>query len=243
MSKKNNASNDNWETIKFVGGNIKLGNMGSFSKLYGDDVFITKYGEMRGTCSGHCDGCKKYCYVRKSYRYGSVINNHARNTRAFRTDLKRSFDDLHAQLSRKRKPFDVIRINQSGEIETTAELCCWVDLAARHPESRFYIYTKNFLAVFEMIAAIGADNIPDNFTILISVWHEYGVNEYKVLKNHSFIKAFVYCDGYDYSKHGIVFDGDCKAYNEAGKLDHNITCDKCKKCFNRSTKCISCNAH
>ena len=224
-----------WEKIKFVGGNIKLGNMGSFSKLYGNDIFKTPYGNVTGTCGNHCSGCKKECYVRKSYRYGSVIRNHAKNTLAFRNDIARAFEDLNAQLNRKRKPFNVIRINQSGEIETTEELIAWVELARNHKESNFYIYTKNYMAVFETIAAIGPENIPCNFTILISVWHDIGINEYKILSKYSFIKAFVYCDNYDYSKHDLQFDSFCNAYDENGKLDHNITCDKCKKCFNKAS--------
>lgn len=232
-----------WEKVKFVGGNIKLGNMGSFSKLFGNHSISTPYGDMIGTCGNHCSGCEKECYVKKSYRYDSVIKNHAKNTLAFRTDLKRAFSDLHLQLTRKRKPFDVIRINQSGEIETTEELISWVELARHHNESHFYIYTKNYIAVFETISEIGPENMPDNFTILISIWHEIGINEYKLLSKYSFIKAFVYLDGFDYSVYDIIPETGCHAYNEKGKLDHNITCDKCRKCFNRMHKVIGCNAH
>lgn len=232
-----------WEKIKFVGGNIKLGNMGSFSKLYGNDTFSTPYGDVSGTCGNHCEGCKEHCYVRKSYRYGSVIKNHAKNTLAFRNDMIRAFTELNLQLTRKRKPYDVIRINQSGEIESTAELCNWVDLAKRHPETHFYIYTKNYFAVFEMISLLTPDYIPDNFTILISIWHEIGINEYKLLSGYSFIKAFVYLDGFDYSKYDIIPNTGCFAYDKYGKLNHDITCDNCRKCFNRIHKVIGCAAH
>ena len=226
-----------------VGGNIKLGNMGSFSKLYGNDIFDTPYGFVSGSCGGQCAGCKGECYVKKSYRYKSVIKNHARNTLAFRIDLQRAFTDLHLQLTRKRKPFDVIRINQSGEIETTGELVKWVELARKHNETHFYIYTKNYTAVFNTIAVIGPENFPDNFTILISIWHEIGIYEYKLLCKYSFIKSFVYNDyTFDYTGQGIVFDTTCKAYDGA-KLNHDITCDKCRKCFNRTHKIIACDAH
>lgn len=232
-----------WEKIKFVGGNIKLGNMGSFSKLYGNDTFSTPYGNVKGSCGNHCEGCKKECYVRKSYRYGSVIKNHAKNTLAFRYDMVRAFADLHAQLTRKRKPFDVIRINQSGEIESTEELMSWCALAFKHKESKFYIYTKNYISVYETINAIGQENIPDNFTILISIWHENGIFDYKLLSKYSFIKAFVYDDGFEYAAYDIKPETGCFAYDSNGKLDHNITCDKCRKCFNRTHKVIFCTAH
>lgn len=87
-------------------GNIKLGaSMGTFSKLYSDREFNTQYGTVKGTCGGHCEGCRNACYVAKSYRYGSVINGHARNTLAFRSDLEGSFEAIDRQLTRKRKPF------------------------------------------------------------------------------------------------------------------------------------------
>ena len=226
---------------RFSGGNVKLGNMGSFSKLYGNDTFSTRYGMVCGSCGNHCIGCKHACYVRKSYRYGSVINAHARNTLAFRINLENAFSELDGQLSRKRKAWDVVRINQSGEIESVSELLSWIRLARKHPESKFYIYTKNFDAV-EYVAETDII-VPDNFTLLISIWHEYGINEFKKYKSLSWVKAFVYMDGFDYETHGIKVETLCHAYDENGKLDHNITCDKCKKCIHSIFKVIGCYEH
>ena len=149
-------------TARISGGNMKLGNMGSFSKLYGNDTFNTKYGAVTGTCGHHCEGCKNACYVRKSYRYPSVVNGHARNTIAFRASLWDAFEALDKQLTGKRKPWDIVRINQSGEIESYSELCHWVVLAQSHPETRFYLYTKNFEALARL-AQVG-EQVPENFT-------------------------------------------------------------------------------
>ena len=88
--------------------------------------------------------------------------------------------------------------------------------------------------------------IPVNMTILISVWHECGLKEYQRLSRYENIKAFVYDDGgFDYSGNGLNIQTWCKAYDENGKLDKNITCQKCKKCFNHNAncKCIGCKAH
>lgn len=230
-------------------GNIKLGShMGTISKIYGNkEIYVEKLGCcVRGTCGKYCAGCDKACYVRASYRYGSVILGHAKTTLAFRQDIARAFAEMDLQLSRKRKPFKQVRINQSGEIESTEELTRYYWLARKHPESDFYLYTKNFDALRESLIL---EKLPKNITILISVWHEYGLavfNEYKHIPN---IKAFVYVDdtwnAEKYAENGIVITTWCKAYDERGKLDHNITCDKCHKCFDRlgSHKVVGCHAH
>lgn len=47
------------------GGNIKLGSIWSWSKLYGDGIYDYKGEQIQGTCVGHCAGCSGSCYVRK----------------------------------------------------------------------------------------------------------------------------------------------------------------------------------
>lgn len=220
-------------------GNTKLGDMGTFSKLYGSRMYNTCLGAVLGSCGDHCKGCERLCYVGKSYRYASVINGHARNTLAFRMDIKKAFEDLNNQINRKRKPFKVIRINQSGEIESFTELFCWMLLAQMHPEIQFYLYTKNFEAVRELTKSA----VPSNLTILISVWHEYGIPEFLEFKKYPYIKAFVYMDGFDYTAYGLEVETMCTAYDVNGKMDHRITCDKCKKCFNSKFQIIGCFDH
>lgn len=239
---------------KIVGnGNIKLGNnIGTWSTLYGDKEYETPFGMVKGTCSGRCSACSKSCYVRKSYRYGSVIKRHAANTIAMRENINKCFGDLNLQLSRKRKPFDWVRIDQSGEIENEEQFQGWIWLAKNHPESHFYVYTKAYDFV---IPEILKRNVPNNMTILISVWHDQGIMEYMMLKHIPNVKAFVYMDkntdkenGWgieEYASKGIDIRTTCKAYGEDGKLDHNITCEKCQKCMNRVGNCkvVGCNDH
>ena len=131
------------------GGNIKLGDnplFGSWSTMKGgnDEIrYVKKYG---GTCSGTCGDCAKHCssscYVNHSYRYGSVIQRHAINTVYIKENIKKTFEILHDQLTRKKQKFEIIRINQSGELTGFEELKHWIDLATKHPETKFYIYTK-----------------------------------------------------------------------------------------------------
>lgn len=241
------------------GGNIKLGEtIGTWSTLFGDKVYDTPFGKVKGTCGEHCKYCgvsingkQPSCYVRKSYRYGSVIQRHAANTIAIRTDVKKCFEDLHGQLTRKRKKFVYVRIDQSGELETTEQFKGWEWLSDNHQETTFYIYTKAYeIVVPELLAG----NVPDNLVVLISIWHEQGIEAYNKVKHLTNVKAFVYmdknknADGWwyeEYAAHGVEIQTICKAYDEKGKMNHNITCDKCKKCIacRKNTKIVGCFDH
>jgi len=227
-------------------GNIKLGkNIGVWSVLYGNKKHYVKKLDIyvKGTCGDNCKACQNNCYVRKSYRYPSVIFGHARNTIAMRNNTGKMLLDLHNQLSKKRKHFEIIRINQSGEIENISQFAVWISLAILHPETQFYIYTKAFNVVIPYIKEYG---LPKNFTVLISIWHEYGLKEFKEVEHLENIKAFVYDDNnYKYDLYDFEINTYCKAYDDNGKLNHDITCDKCKKCFDRKDyhKIIGCKAH
>ena len=229
-------------------GNIKLGKkMWSFSKLYGDMVHNSKkYGAVIGSCGGHCEGCKGSCYVKKSYRYPSVVDGHARNTLAIRNNINKAFEDLNGQIDRAKNKPAYIRIDQSGEIESPLELLNWVLSAKKHPSVKYYTYTKNYDAVRMVINTFddGA-RIPSNIVINISIWHEYGLNEYiNEFSKYPFIKAFVYDDKtFDYAAHGLKIETYCKAYDESGKMNHAVTCELCRKCIDRNVKVIGCFDH
>lgn len=239
---------------KFNKGNIKLGaGIWNFSKLAGDHkIDVRGIGQLTGTCGRYCECCDhlKGCYVFKSYRYPSVRINHARNTLAFRQDLHKSFQKLEQQIRRaKNKPL-IIRIDQSGEIESNEEFLCWCHLAELFPNILFWMYTKAFdFVIYDLLAG----NVPMNLFVLISIWHEYGIEEYKRVCHLDNVKAFVYIDRdpetgrfYDYkTKHGLVITTYCKAYDEHGKMNHAITCEKCRKCFDYKArhKVIGCFDH
>lgn len=222
-------------------GNIKLGNTWNFSTVYGNDIHSVDFnGETltaRGTCGNYCKGCKNACYVKKSYRYPSVKYSHIKNTLAIRLHTKAAFNDLTAAIENSRVKPEIIRINQSGEIETAEIFRNWCEMARRFKNIKFWLYTKAYNLVTPEILA---GNVPENMTILFSVWHEYGIKEYKKVSHLNNIKAFVYDDNFDYAAAGIEIQTYCKAYTMQGgkmKLNHNLTCDKCKKCFNRAAGC------
>ncbi len=227
------------------GKNIKMGDgIDSWSTLFGDDEYYIPELDtiVKGTCGNHCKGCKGKCYVRKSYRYKTVKLSHARNTLAMRNDIEKCYTDLYNQIKRARKPFYIIRVDQSGEIENNMQFGMFCKLAKAFPKVKFYIYTKAYDIIIPYLLN---GFVPENFTVLVSVWHEYGIEEYKSVAHLENVKAFVYMDGFDYAAHGLEVQTMCNAYDENGKMDHNITCDKCKKCFNRLANCkvIGCYDH
>ena len=225
-------------------GNIKVGNIATWATLKGaDEIYIDRLGcGVTGTCGKHCQGCTKNCYVNKSYRYSSVKYGHAIRTIAIREHLDELYTVIDSQIKKARKPFTVVRWNESGEHENAEQFAMLCKLAINNPNVIFYCYSKAYEII---IPALLAGNVPENLVILISIWHESGVTEFKQVAHLANVKAFVYMDGFDYSKYGIEIQTTCQAYDEHGKLNHDITCDKCKKCFVKSEKLkiIGCNDH
>jgi len=250
--------------------NIKLGEMGSWAMLFGScDWYIPELDvTVKGTCGEYCQGCfnpenikKSPCYVTKSYvmrtnknedgTAGDIQQNpctvklgHAYRTIAmtmFRKDLLLSLDK---QLTNKRKKFEVVRINESGEFTCYEDLAMWCELAKRHPETVFYVYTKNYKAVRK---ALINGVVPGNLYINISIWHQLGIEAYLEMKDHPQIRAFVLVDEEwtveRYNRKGIEITSMCMAYDENGKMNHAVTCDKCKKCFSCTNKCVGCFEH
>ena len=250
--------------------NIKLGNMGSWAMLFGNcNWYIPELKVwVRGTCGEHCKGCFNpnsercsKCYVAKSYvKYtkrnddgtiGNIIMNkcsvklgHAYRTIAmtmFRDDLLGSLDK---QLTKMKKKLEVVRINESGEFTCYEDVALWCVLAKRHSETTFYVYTKNYKAIRK---ALINGIVPNNLFINISVWHKSGIYDYLEMKDHPQIRAFCFVDKewtiQEYAKHGLEITSMCGAYDENGKMNHAVTCDKCKKCFGQANKCVGCNEH
>ena len=183
-------------------GNTKIGNIWAFSTLMGDELVHIDYrgfvADVVGTCGKHCAGCKKNCYVKHSYRYPSVKYGHACNTIAIREDIEQVLNDLNGFLTRAKNKPDAVRIHVSGEFESVAELGMWNTLAIHFPNVNFYVYSK----AYDIMEDYFSDHtLADNFVINVSVWHEYGINFYLSWNHLENIRAFVYDDGFDYTKY------------------------------------------
>ena len=243
-------------------GNIKVGNIATWSTLPSDRVFVSEvFGEVKGTCPPECcEHCGKAkegkvlppCYVFKSHRFPSVIDGQARNTLSIRNNPELACEQLSGYLKRKKNPVVAARFDQSGEGENKRQFRGFASIAIDNENLPFYIYSKQFEILVEMLLN---GEFPKNFTVLFSIWHEQGIKEYLKVAHLPNIKAFVYCDknsdpinGWgveEYEEHGIIIQTFCKAYGMDGKMNHDVTCDICKKCFNRSknAKVVGCWDH
>lgn len=245
---KKNATN----TAKFCNGNVKIGDLLSFNKLAGN----TEFKGCMGSCKENAVGCwnttnwkKSPCYVAKSYvQYKDhILDCHIVNTLAMRTDPWGTVKILNDKLQKARKKKNV-RQHSSGEFESAEELKAWMWLAKKNPERKFYVYTKAYKIVDEVLSVTPQKDFPKNYFINISIWHEAGIECYNRWKKYPNVKAFVYDDeAFDYTKAGIKPDCYCPAYkkglHDIVKLSHDVTCDKCQLCFKEIPKVIACWNH
>ena len=235
----------NKHEFRFVtkkGNNVKLGNIASWSTVYSAKPVFIKYmnGYVQGTCGKECsnkNGCEKACYVDRSYYKPCVPYGHAMNTIGLRTAREKVFADLDKQLTKSRT-ISMVRLNQSGDIESENEFLMWCRLAEKHPNVKFYIYTKQYKHVERPLLN---GMVPNNFQINYSIWHKHGVEDFNRVKHIKNVSAFVYDDGELYMN--IPKADYCAAYDDKGHMNHKITCAVCKKCLNGKTKVIGCKAH
>ena len=199
-------------------GNSKLGKgIYSFSTLPGNKDHLLYIGnktlltDVPGTCSKYCDGCAKdgACYAWRDAKlhHNAVIKAWAENTILLRNkpdDLMNQIDQFIAAKNKKyaaSKDEKDLRVktwrwNVSGEIEGIHHLKLMNDIAFKHPEVMFGIYTKNFDVLEEFLS--GDNKIANNFVINISEWHgvaksflekhpgEFNIFEYDWIKYKSF---------------------------------------------------------
>lgn len=235
---------DTYEYHFSLSGNTKVGDhVATWSTPMGNYVIENLPAPLtntKGTCK-NCKECKLSCYVRSSYRYPNVIFSQAINAWGLRHALKKVETDLAKQLLKHPK-VDTIRLNQSGELENACQMAMWCRLAKKFPERKFYIYTKMYGLVGKFLER---GDVPPNFTILFSVWHDMGVEEYKKYSKHPNVKAFVYDDGKDMSLPTKCY---CPAYKVIGKtgkakMDHSVTCGTCRLCIDSKVPVIACHDH
>ncbi len=222
--------------------NIKLGKMASWSTVYGTKpIFVKRMnGYVVGTCGQECGkkgACEEVCYVDKSYWKPDVVFGHARNTIGLRQTPEKVFKDLDQQLTRS-KTITTVRLNQSGELESTEEFLRWCLFAKRHPNVKFFIYTKQYKYV-ETPLLDGL--VPKNFRINYSIFKKHGVVEFNKVKHLENVSCFEYDDGKGVEI-PIAKKDYCPAYMD-GKLNHDIPCNVCRKCIDRNVKCIGCKSH
>lgn len=122
------------------------------------------------TC-GNCKHCKHCCYdVKACCQYKNVRIARAENTAMMIKNQDETFKQIDNFIGRnhKRKFF---RWHVSGEITSLSYLHAMVTIARKHPDWRFWTYTKMYTLVNQYCDEHGGrDAIPENLTIMFSVW-------------------------------------------------------------------------
>lgn len=114
------------------------------------DVDFRIEGEKKqyNTCPG-AKACRAVCYAKQgTYRFSNVIDARMHNlTLSMRPDFADLIiNDLQAMVvkSRKcRKPYNVVRLHDSGDFYSQTYLDAWAKVASFFPHVTFYAYTKS----------------------------------------------------------------------------------------------------
>lgn len=197
-----------------------------------------------GTCGAvDCSGCARHgvCYAIDSHtRFTHKTINNVENTLQLRSNMGAHFDDIYRAAIDN--DVDTIRYTESGEIENYEQFEHVIALAKRVPGKELYLYTKNY-GVLDTFFGAGYE-LPDNVTVLVSIWENTGVDAYERYKHHAGIKAFVV------DNDNIKADAQCPAYvtDSDGAVVMNkapaARCGNCRLCTRaRAAKVIRCLNH
>lgn len=244
-------------------GNSKIGMMINWSTLPGDSKhLLTAKGELLtdvpGTCCGKCDACFNNCYAVNSARlhHNACIPSWAKNTLMLRNYPDETFAQIDAEIRRVNKAYyksgnaadlkyKFVRINTAGELGSVEELERWNDLAKKHPELQFGIYSKNEEILLVFFKKHG--QTADNFVINVSQWHGTQNNTIiELAKIGAKFNIFEYddsnrawCSLDDHEKTRLANCQHCLAVTKAGKHAKKadgspILCTDCGRCYRKT---------
>lgn len=220
--------------------NSKLGKMLAISYVPGADFRFLKNGTLVSDCKGtcgcvDCKHCERACYACRSYdQYPAVTLNRVENTMQLREDIQQHFSDIGDYIEKHHVA--IVRYTESGEIESYEQFYALYWLAKCTPDTRFYLYTKNYDVLRRFFRY---HVLPDNLVVLVSIWGDLGREEWNEFKKYSNVKCFavhaedlmpaIMCPAYKLVNGKVV---------RTGK-----TCAECKLCFDSKAKMIGCYEH
>lgn len=175
---------------------------------------------IKGTCGGVCEKCKcmKECYAIKAlmHQHNTCTKAWGENTLLAREDRNRFFSELDRFMWLNLVL--VFRWHVSGEIMDEEYFFNMIQLAEKHPETQFYVYTK----AYKIVETVGKDmeGFKENFHVLVSIWHKNYSNPFG-------LPEFIYDDG---TEPELEIVPHCPAVNKDGK-ETGVTCATCRRCW------------
>lgn len=150
------------------------------------------------TCA-NCKECKYLCYdIKACIQYKNVMDARIRNTVLLERDRDGFFDQIESKIAR-RKDHKFFRWHVAGDIVDLDYFCRMVGIAERHPDFKFWTYTKNYGVVNEYVKKFGA--VPENLKVMFSEWrgmemvNPYGFPEFRVVFKDEARPEGFYCPG------------------------------------------------
>jgi len=198
-----------WRTkdlgIMVRSGNTGIGNVANLSK----DV---------SSCGSLSEYCKEFCYMGSAYYKSmtSAMKAHKRNTDIFkmideRNLWKQFIFDMVSLIEDKQLP--LFRVDVNGDLVSPAELDAWMDIAAMCPNTKFWIPTKRFYWLDDLV--VDDINRLDNLSVSVSVFF----NMPDAVKAMAFDTGLpiAYCDSENVYKYKVC----------------SKPCETCRWCFDK----------
>ena len=171
------------------------------------------------TCAARCPGC--YAMALKAYT--DVFEKYLLNTVELFKDPDRFYSLVESELYND--PFTaprVVRLHEAGEFCGEKDIDAFLKFARRHPETRFFGYSKDE-KIHEMQKA---GTLPDNVKFACSPWiTEDGTVLCAPIGN---IYQYIYNDGTNRTYDKLV---KCPCSNPDGTANKDATCVKCGRCI------------
>ena len=255
-------------------GNRKIGKgIWAFSTLPGNKdnlLYVKNKGlltTVHGTCSKYCTDCfNNGCYaVRDAKLHSNVtIKAWGENTLLLRHDPKQLFAMINTFITEKNAKYletkdekyhrvCTWRWHVSGEIETLEQLELMNEVATKHPEVMFSVYTKSFDILDDYLTKHGEHGFASNFVVNVSQWHH--VADAFLQKHPGVFNVFEYddsnlkdCEMSNEDKGRLTKVPHCPAVTSDGhhRLDKDgnpVTCDHCKRCYTKTGHATAVYAH
>lgn len=150
----------------------------------------------------NCSGCSKLCYdIKACLQYpDTVIDARMRNLTILQKDREEYFRRINDAISRRRL-HKFFRWHVAGDIIDADYFARMVEIARRHPDFKFWTYTKNYAVVNRWVDENGRDAIPANLSVMFSEWrgmpmdNPHGFPEFRVVFKDETPPAGFYCPG------------------------------------------------
>lgn len=162
------------------------------------DHNFTHKGEKLNTCPKAL-ACKAVCYAKQGrYAMDNVANARKHNLRlslrpTFVKNIIADLQQLVVKGPKTRKPYNVVRLHDSGDFYSQSYLDAWATIAATFPHVTFYAYTKSL--------HLDMNKLPANLRITQSVGGrldnlvQLGRSHSRIFASHAARKRAGYIDG------------------------------------------------